>query len=623
MVVSDKKRDLYALLITLGVIFFIAVNVLVVELISANYNELYHTPRNIDCTVDVGGYELDDLKVATNLSGKFEFFYNKWIITDNYTGEADAIVEVPHRWSGMELNGTKLDRSGYASYRITVVNLKQGDTVRFLLETTFVGAYRAYFNGQLCTSYGEMKREGFSTSNGAPESEINYTVQNADPIVIVIEIGASSEGGLHSAPWLASAVRKSLYWLARNIGLFALGVLCAMFIFSLILNIGQRREERLWTFSILLLVYILQFIFSVDLYWRICESTQCYLFNIVIDANYVINLFLVASGILHLVKSGALKLNKATIIGLCVLYAGCTAAFFALGGSNYRTIPIFLEAIGTCFLVYPLAKGAVSGKKYNIVYLFLFYFNMLSVMCAVFDFMDVVSFGLDVVSSVGIIIDATIITVMYLLMIRENTRRAFINMETERENRRIKAEALRAQIKPHFVFNSLASIQDIYLNSLEKGNLAITRFSKHLRANIEASNKEMVPFSEELNNILNYIELENMRYESEINVLLNTEFLDFSVPILSLQPFVENAIKYSKIGDKEDGYIEINSYETADGYVIEVEDNGIGFCVEKVKPASTGLKNATERLALLTGASVLVDSQEGRGTKITITIPKE
>jgi LytS/YehU family sensor histidine kinase len=183
--------------------------------------------------------------------------------------------------------------------------------------------------------------------------------------------------------------------------------------------------------------------------------------------------------------------------------------------------------------------------------------------------------------------------------------------------------AMRSQIKPHFIFNSLTNIQYLYNMDTAKGNEALTKFSRHLRANIEVETKEIISFKEELDNILNYVDLVNMRRSEETNFLLNCEAFDFCVPVLSLQPFVENALKYSMADEKEDGFVEISSMETDDSYIVEVVDNGVGFDASAVKSTSTGLRNATERLHMTLNAVVDIDSQIGVGTKIKIIIPKE
>lgn len=186
----------------------------------------------------------------------------------------------------------------------------------------------------------------------------------------------------------------------------------------------------------------------------------------------------------------------------------------------------------------------------------------------------------------------------------------------------LKSEILREQIKPHFIFNSLTTIKALYHKNLDEGDHAIDMFSRHLRSNVEAANTDLIPFERELDNIQNYIELENTKYDKKFNVIYNIDVTEFSVPILSLQPFVENAIKYSKVNLSDEGYIEISSYEKNGEILLEICDNGVGFDENEIGDKSFGIKNSRERFKLLMNATIDIMSKKGEGTRIVIHIAK-
>ena len=106
-------------------------------------------------------------------------------------------------------------------------------------------------------------------------------------------------------------------------------------------------------------------------------------------------------------------------------------------------------------------------------------------------------------------------------------------------------------------------------------------------------------------------------------MVFDIDAYDFMVPILSIEPFIENAIKYSRIQSKEDGFIEVSTSENDSNYMIKISDNGVGFTKEeRTKKNSQGIKNALSRFEFLLRAKTNVQSAPNKGTTITITIPK-
>ncbi len=212
---------------------------------------------------------------------------------------------------------------------------------------------------------------------------------------------------------------------------------------------------------------------------------------------------------------------------------------------------------------------------------------------------------------------------IYVAFAMRTDRAALRASEYKLQYERIKARALREQIKPHFVFNTLAAIQSLYRTSLDEGDRATTLLSQHLRTNIEASDIDLIPFEKELDNIEVYIDLENMRLSKKINVIFDIDCSDFEVPVLSLQPYIENAIKYSRVNEKEDGYIRITSRRTKEGVLVEVADNGVGFDTRSIPASSCGIRNSSERLSMLVHTTPEIVSEKGVGTTVRIFLKEK
>ena len=106
-----------------------------------------------------------------------------------------------------------------------------------------------------------------------------------------------------------------------------------------------------------------------------------------------------------------------------------------------------------------------------------------------------------------------------------------------------------------------------------------------------------------------------------MTVLLDCMDVSFSLPPLCLQPFLENAFNHAGLTERADGYVELRAFRVPGGYEVQINDNGVGVDPATVRKNAVGLKNACERLRLLSGASVTLDSRPGAGTRVKIFFP--
>jgi two-component system LytT family sensor kinase len=191
-----------------------------------------------------------------------------------------------------------------------------------------------------------------------------------------------------------------------------------------------------------------------------------------------------------------------------------------------------------------------------------------------------------------------------------------------------KVEALKSQINPHFLFNTLASISSLIRSEPETARTLIIRLSGLLRRLIR-SHQHFVTLREELEAIDEYLDIEVVRFGPKLQVRkeIAADTLDAVVPSMILQPLVENSIKHGlsrKIGP---GCIIIRSWRESGHAVIEVEDDGMGFLMERLEePMSSGigLANVRERLSVIYGATyqLKLRSEPGKGTCARIEIPE-
>lgn len=320
-------------------------------------------------------------------------------------------------------------------------------------------------------------------------------------------------------------------------------------------------------------------------------------------------------------------LYKPRIKPIVVIFAVCLCvitliSFILLQDRRLQYIPFFIFVACSLLLFAWLSHRIAHLKENN----FTFYMTSFiacsaygAQMVYVLDKCELISVTTSGYSVVYMFIIILVFATIYFFFI---IRTALQASEYKLQVNTLKSEILREQIKPHFIFNSLTTIKSLYHKDLNEGDHAISLFSRHLRSNVEAADTDLIPFERELDNIQNYIELENAKYDRKFTVIYNIDVTEFYVPVLSLQPFVENAIKYSKVNCLEDGYIEISSSESDDEILLEISDNGAGFDESDIKPNSCGIRNSRERFKILMNATIDIQSRKGEGTRVTIHIKK-
>lgn len=217
------------------------------------------------------------------------------------------------------------------------------------------------------------------------------------------------------------------------------------------------------------------------------------------------------------------------------------------------------------------------------------------------------------------------LTLLVITLVRENTSE-YRRQETLRNQ--LEIDLMLGQIQPHFLFNALYVIQEICYINPETAAGAIGDFSRYLRHNMDSiSIRTPIPFKEELDHVGHYVALQQLRFGEALEVEYELGCTDFSMPTLTLQPIVENAIRYGvRMAPKGRGKVLVRTTEHPDYYEIDVIDNGPGFDADHVPDdgmSHTGLRNVRERLRLVSGGYLTVDSVPGEGTTVRMTIPKE
>lgn len=182
-----------------------------------------------------------------------------------------------------------------------------------------------------------------------------------------------------------------------------------------------------------------------------------------------------------------------------------------------------------------------------------------------------------------------------------------------------------SQIRPHFIYNTLGSVEQLCEIDPEKAGRLVHNFAKYLRGNFgELDNPRPIQMSKEMEHVHYYISIERVRFP-DMTFTFEMNSVDFCLPALTIQPIVENAIKHGLMKRDKGGSIRVVSYETNTHYCVLVEDDGMGFDTDVLLDDRThmGIRNIRERLKAMVSGTIEIESSIGVGTKVLITIPKE
>ena len=213
----------------------------------------------------------------------------------------------------------------------------------------------------------------------------------------------------------------------------------------------------------------------------------------------------------------------------------------------------------------------------------------------------------------------------YLERERETARLALETAQLETRLAQARLDALKMQLHPHFLFNTLNSISVLMRDDREAANRMLVRLSELLRVALKSEGAREVSLKEELEFLYGYLEIEQVRFQDRLQVAFDVEneTLDAQVPNLILQPLVENAIRHGIAPRAEAGLIQIRA-RRENGFVrISVCDNGEGLKDAAKKDGGIGLKNTRERLEKLYGEEQKFEivSADGGGFEVKIKIP--
>ncbi|WP_066631614.1 sensor histidine kinase [Labilibacter marinus] len=201
------------------------------------------------------------------------------------------------------------------------------------------------------------------------------------------------------------------------------------------------------------------------------------------------------------------------------------------------------------------------------------------------------------------IISSTLVLLMLIIMTFLYRQKRIKKLANEKKERlQLELKSIRSQLNPHFIFNSMNSIQHLVADGKNKdASKYLSEFSSLMRQVLMNAEKQLIPLEEELSAIKKYLELETLRFgfNYKLNISDELDIFNIEVPSLFLQPFVENAVIHGISGLMDQGSIIITLNKQGQHLVCQIEDNGAGYLANNENSNGHGISLSRKRFAMI------------------------
>lgn len=581
--------------------------------------------------MDLSGWDYTQTDVVM-LNGQWEFYWHqllepKDLLADQSGQEPDLYAYVPSLWNQYQIDSAdsaKLPSHGYATYRLHVITDLPPATPLGIRPNTFSSAYRIYLDDRLISAAGQVSTnaEGELPKLVPKVVLFDAPAREFDLIVQVSNHHYARGGFWYSLP--LGTEEGILNYQVRVIGqeLFLLGALFIIALFNLIIVLTHRDLRFSLYFSLACMAMGINFdlvsgqTLLATVFPSLTYNAQMYLWYASGDWILLLLLFY-----FHDLFRSRLSRILSRVVLICLipfqlLYLSTEPSFYSETAAIGNGVQYFSLA---CILLI-IADGIRNGRRDG-------WFSLISLLLiGAASTHDGLAWSGTIHTGWGDILYLGILVFLILHVILQAFRiRLYHDREAAAE-----LAFLQAQIKPHFLFNALNTFSAISITDNRKAQKLISDLSTYLRRSFDFKEiRQTAPIRKELEFLDAYLEIEQARFGERIQIQKKiTVDEGIEIPILMLQPIVENAIVHGILPRVEGGCVQISIHQNGRDLVIQVRDDGVGMStveicqiLHKADAGGIGLYNIQERLQRLYGSRLVIESEPGCGTTVTVSIP--
>lgn len=576
-----------------------------------------------------GNLDLSNWNAGQNglirLAGKWEFYWEKLLSDQDLKGNnisPDLLVKVPDVWNNYKLNGKSLPGYGYATYRLKVKNVQEGAPLAIRMPTTST-SYRLYIDHKLIASNGIVGEDSqhFTPEYRPKTAVFTPTSKDFDIILQVANFSYARGGVWYSIPMGSIEAVENYNQSIIYKDMFLVGAFLIMAVFYFCLYITNRKDKASLYFVLVCICALIR----VGIYgdYSISRIFPMMSYYATVKLDYI-SIYWIGTTYSLLIGEIFPEQKSKRIISLLVIYASAMSLLTLFSPIIiYTTISYFIEGMLVITCAYAFLCTLIAFYKKIPGTPAIMLGSIIALLSSIHD----VLYQNNYVHSAFGEFSSFAFLVLVLIQAIIMARRFKVSID---EAQAAKLAFLQAQIKPHFLHNTINTIISISRYDSEKSRELLGNFSSYLRRSFDFKDlKQTVPLKNELELAKAYVDIEKARFEDDLEVVFETDCnAESKVPILMLQPVIENAVNHGVLPKEDGGSIEITVMSDNKYLRFAVRDNGIGMDEEKLRSllhhnngSGVALSNIDNRLKSLYGKGLIIKSVLGEGTTIEWCIP--
>lgn len=573
--------------------------------------------------IDLSDMDFDEI-TTHRLDGMWAFYWNKFIEPSEYSAVTpDAYSKVPGIWNETNVGGTDLPGTGFGTYQLHVKSALIEGTQLGLRLFTFSSAYRLYINDKLIAQNG---MPGKTAQEEAAEYRPQTVYFEAPDQHFTITVHVSNHVYARGGFWYSAFFGKAEQMAAMQDSImqreaFLFGALAIVGLFFFVLYLMRTELHYLLVFSCLCIVMLVAIsmvgqltIFhflpmSFDKLVLVWYSSDAWLFFFV----YLFIHMLYKSKLSHTLLWIFLSVKLIQQL----IYLFTPVLFYTQHLAIPASIINIIIVAGTIMIIILGIRNKQEGAWLNLcgivvaaasyVHDDMFWMNMINP-----HYGELHHFGLFFFLFMQMVVQA------------KRIRRYF------HETMAAELAFCQAQIKPHFLYNSLNTIISTSYFDAEKARVLLIDFAAYLRRSFDfKTQNHMVSLEHEIEFSKAYIRIEQARFEERIRLRYDIEAsMTAQVPMLVLQPIIENAIRHGLLPLNSGGEIHVSIKQNSSEIIFCVADNGSGMDEDVIAAVLLGkhaggiaLFNIHKRLKRTYGKGLSIIAAKGQGTRVSWCIP--